>query len=117
MAALEIVGDRFAQLGDAGGGGVAVPPVGQRLAARVDDVGGRLEIRLPDAQIDDAAALGGELIGARQHLEGGFGAHPSDSGDRFDHRARLISSCCVRVCVESDEGSARLSLNARANNL
>ena len=111
VAALEIVGDRHAQFGDAGGGGVAVPPVGQRLAAGVDDVGGRLEVGLPDAQVDDAAALGGELIGARQHLEGGFGAHSPDGGDRFDHRARLVSS----RSGEWGEGSARLPLNARAN--
>jgi hypothetical protein len=36
-------------------------PVAQRLHGGLDDVLGRAEIGLADAEIDDVAALGGEL--------------------------------------------------------
>ena len=71
---LDVLGHRQAQFGDAVGRGVAVVAVGQGLAAGLDDVLGRLEVRLADPEVDDAAALGGQRIGPGQHLEGGLGA-------------------------------------------
>ena len=50
--------------------------VGERLLRRGDDVLGRREIRLADAQIDDAAPGLSELLGAREHLEGALRAEP-----------------------------------------
>ena len=73
-------GDRLAQRGDAVGRRVAVVVVGERLAAGLDDVRGRREVGLADAEIDDVAALGGQRVGARQHLEGAFGAEARHAG-------------------------------------
>ena len=50
---LQIAGDGLAQLGDSGAGGVAVLALGERAFAGGDDVVGRGEVRLSDAEIDD----------------------------------------------------------------
>jgi hypothetical protein len=68
--------DGLAQRQDAVCRRIAVVTFGQRLLRRGDDVPGRREIRLADAQIDDAAPLLDELLGAREHLEGALGAEP-----------------------------------------
>ena len=75
----EVRGHRFAELRDAGGGGVAVVAVAKRPHRRLHDVGRSLEVRLSDAEVDDVAPAACELLGARQHLERGLGAeltHP-----------------------------------------
>ena len=75
-ALVQVGGDRLAQRQDAGRRRVAVVAVAQRLDRGLDDVVGRAEVRLADAEIDDVAALRGELGGARQHREGVFLADP-----------------------------------------
>ena len=69
-APVEVGGDRLAQRQDAGRRRIAVMAVAQRLDRRLDDMGGRAEIRLADAEIDDVAARRREIGGARQHGEG-----------------------------------------------
>ena len=71
-ALVQVGGDRLAQRRDAVRRRVAVMAVAQRLDRGLDDVIGRAEIGLADAEIDDVAALRGQRIGARQHGEGVF---------------------------------------------
>ena len=73
-AELDVLAHRLAQLADALGLGVGVPAVAQCLAAGLDDVLGRLEVRRTDAEVHDGASLGLQLLGSREHLEGGLGA-------------------------------------------
>ena len=64
--------------------------VGERLLRRRDDVLGRREVRLADAEIDDAAARLGQPLRPGEHLEGALGAeavHPL----RKLHGARVLS--------------------------
>src|SRR6266446_9319044 len=86
VPAKEVGGDRGAQRRDAVGWSVAVMAVGERLAAGFDDVFRGREIRLADPEVDDGAAVRGEGIGARQHLERRLGPeHPHASG-HLQHR-------------------------------
>jgi len=57
----------------------------RRLDCRLDDEIRRTEIRLPDAEIDDVAALRGDLHGARQHREGILLANTVEGGDSLQH--------------------------------
>ena len=59
--------------------------VAQRLDGGLDDVLGRAEIGLADAEIDDVAALGGELGRPRQHREGVLLADAVEGRDGFQH--------------------------------
>src|SRR5579883_2938018 len=61
-------------------------PIGERLAPGFDDMGGRGEIGLADTEIDDRAALSFERLGARQDLEGGFGAELAHAAGEGEHR-------------------------------
>ena len=71
------IGDRVAQGGRAEGRGVAGLPGQRGPMRRLDDVGGRREVRLPGGQGDDIAPLGAQGRGAfaqlddLRHLEGG----------------------------------------------
>ena len=49
-------------------------PIRQCLAPGLDDMVGRLKVRLSDAQVDDVVPSPLQFARARQHLEGGFGA-------------------------------------------
>jgi hypothetical protein len=51
-------------------------------------LGGR-EVGLADAEIDDRPALGGERVGARQHLERRFGAERRHPVGNVQHQASL----------------------------
>ena len=74
VAAGQVLRHRLAQRQDALGRRVAVVAVAQRLDGGFDDVAGRLEVGLADAEVDDRLALALELGGARQHLEGRLGS-------------------------------------------
>jgi hypothetical protein len=65
---------RLAQGRDAVRRRVAVMAVAQRLHRRLDDVLGRLEVRLADAEIDDVFAFGRQRRGSGQDLESGLRA-------------------------------------------
>ena len=84
-ALVQVGRDRLAQRRDAGRGRIAVVAVAQRLDRGLDDVVGRAEVGLADAEIDDVAALRGERIGARQHREGVLLADAVEGRDRFQH--------------------------------
>src|SRR3546814_15522381 len=73
--------DRLAQRLDAVRRGIAVMSVAQRLAGGLDDMLGRLEVRLADAEVDDVPPLGRQRRG---------------SGKDLDEIAR--ASCRDRVC-------------------
>src|SRR5262249_12395788 len=60
---------RLADRRDSGCRRIAVVAVAQRLHGRFYDVIRRAKIRLANPQIDDVAALGGQVRGARQHSE------------------------------------------------
>ena len=92
VAAVEIGGDRLAQLRDTVGRRVAVMAVGQRLAAGLDDVLGGREIGLADAEIDDRAALRGQRVGARQDLESSLGAEDAHAPGHLQHSRFLLTS-------------------------
>ena len=74
MTAQQILRDRDPQGQDALRRGVAVVAVAQRLDRRLDDMLGRPEIGLADAEVDDVLALPLQLGRAGQHLEGRLGA-------------------------------------------
>jgi hypothetical protein len=74
----QVRADRFAQLGYAGGRRVAVMAVLERPDRRLDDVGGGLEVRLADAEVDDIAALRGQGGSPVEYLEGPLVAQPGD---------------------------------------
>ena len=78
---VDVGGDRLAQRLDAGRRRVAVVAVAQRLHRRLDDMVGRAEIGLADAEVDDVLALGGKLGRPRQHGEGVLLADPVEAGD------------------------------------
>ena len=59
--------------------------VAQCLDCRLDDEIRGAKIRLPDAEIDDVAALRGELHGARQHRERILLADTVEGGDSLQH--------------------------------
>ena len=92
-ALVQVGGHRLAQRQDAVRRRVAVMAVAQRLDRRLDDVIGRAEIRLADAEIDDVAALRGERGGARQHGEGVLLADAIEGRDGLQHGVprRLLS--------------------------
>jgi hypothetical protein len=66
-------------------------PVAQGLDAGLDDVRRRLEIGLPDLEVDDPAT--GRLQGARtgEHLEGGLGAEPRHARCELQRNDPLIA--------------------------
>ena len=78
---MEIGRDRLAQRQDAVCGRIAVMAVAQRLHRRLDDMIGRAEIRLADAEIDDVAALRGKARRAREHSERTLLADPIERRD------------------------------------
>jgi hypothetical protein len=91
-APADVVRDGRAQLGDALGRRVAVVAVAQRPAGGLDDVLGGAEVRLADAQVDHRPALLGQGVGARQNLEGAFGAETVQGGGADDHAGRGVRS-------------------------
>ncbi len=84
-AAVDVGGHRLAQHLDAGRRRVAVMAVAERLHRRLDDVLGRAEIRLADAEVDDVATLAGELGGAGQHGKGVLSPIRSKPADGMEH--------------------------------
>ena len=84
---LDVLGDRLAQLGQAGRRPVVGGPRVERPLGRVADVRRRVEVRLADLQVHDRLALALERPRPRQHLEGGLGAEPPHPlrDHRFDH--------------------------------
>src|SRR5260370_26548573 len=82
-------------------------PGTQCLHRRLDKEIGRAEIRLPDPEIDDVAALGGEMRRARKHGEGIFLTDAVESGNRLQHD-HLLANCEWRVA----NGAIRYSLFA-----
>jgi hypothetical protein len=76
-AAPAVVGrDGFAQHRQAGRRPVVRKSLGERLLAGAHDVLRRVEVRLPDFQVNDVPALRFERAGAREHFKGGFCAQP-----------------------------------------
>ena len=84
-ALVQVGRHRLAQRRDAVRRRVAVMAVAQRLDRGLDDVLGRAEIRLADAEIDDVAALRGQRVGARQHREGVLLADAVEGRDGLQH--------------------------------
>ena len=65
-------------------------PVPQRLDPGLDDMLGRAEIRLPDPEIDDVLAVGGQRLGARENLERGLGAKAGEGGGGVEHGGGVL---------------------------
>ena len=97
MTAQEIGRDRRTQRRDPVRRRVPVMSVGERLATGLDDMLGGREIRLADAEIDDRATLGGERIGAGQHLERGLGPKNTHASGHLQHHGLLAYSMAVRL--------------------
>jgi len=76
---LEVVAHGFTELGEARRGDVMRVPAVQGVHGGLDDVGGRVEVRLADLQVDDLAARRFERPGSRQDLERRLGAEPRDA--------------------------------------
>src|SRR3546814_7901384 len=108
--------DRLAQRLDAVRRGIAVMSVAQRLAGGLDDMLGRLEVRLADAEVDDVPPLGRQRRGSGKDLEGGLG---SEAGQVFGEaqighggNSRVVSwplyagrrRCPQRACLTRGRG-------------
>ncbi len=76
---------RFAQLGNAGRGGVAMLALADRLDGRILHVRGCMEIGLTDAERDDVLALAGELGHFGKHHEGVLGAERRGAAADLGH--------------------------------
>ena len=85
VAAVQVLRHRLAQRQDALRRRVAVVAVAQRLDGGLDDVLGRLEVGLADAEVDDVLALALQVGGAGQHLEGGLGAQALQVRHELQH--------------------------------
>ena len=72
MALFQIGGDRFTESRNTVGRRIAVMSVMQGLDRCFDDVVRGSEVGLANAEIDDAAAFGGQFVGSRQNGECGF---------------------------------------------
>ena len=87
---LDVLGDRLAQLGQAGRGPVVRRPRVERPLGRLADVRGGVEVRLADLEVDHGLPLALQRARPRQHLEGGLRTQPThplrDHG--FDHGHR-----------------------------
>ena len=70
VAGVVVLGDRLAQRQDPEGVGVAGAPVLERLLGRLADDGRRVEVRLPELQVDDVDPLPLEGLGALEDLDG-----------------------------------------------
>jgi hypothetical protein len=66
--------------------------VAQRLDGGLDDVLGRLEVGLADAEVDDVAPFGGESRRASEHGEGILLSETVESGDGVEHCGNLSGS-------------------------
>src|SRR5690606_17062367 len=77
--------DGFPRGEQARGRRIAVMPVPQRLDRGLDDMAGRLEVRLADAEIDDVLACRGECCGAGKHGEGVLFAQPVEGSNCVEH--------------------------------
>ena len=93
MTAEEIGRDGGTERRDAVRRRVPVMSVGERLATGLDDMFGRREIGLADAEIDDRAALGRQRIGAGQHLERGLGPEDTHASGHLQHHSLLTDFC------------------------
>jgi antitoxin HicB len=80
-----VTANRLAQRRDAVRRRVAVMAVAQRFHGGFDDMLGRAEIRLADAEIDDIAALGCQFGGARQNRKGVLLADAIEGRDGAKH--------------------------------
>jgi hypothetical protein len=78
-ATLQVSGNRLAQRSDAAGRRVAVVAVTQGLDRRFDDMVGCLEIRLPDAEVDDRASLGLQFRSTAENRQGAFAVQAVDA--------------------------------------
>jgi RNA polymerase sigma-70 factor (ECF subfamily) len=76
-------GDGFPQLGIALRRAVMGPALIERFLGCFDDVGRSGEIGFADLQVDHAAALGFERVGAYQDIEGGFDSDAAHSFCEF----------------------------------
>src|SRR5271155_2371936 len=65
--------------------------VAQRLDGRLDNEIRRAEIRLADAEIDDVAALSGELRSARKHGKCVLFTDAIETSNRLQHGRQLNS--------------------------
>ena len=88
-AAIEVLRHRLAQGRDAGRVGIAVLAVAQRLDRRFDDVRGRFEIRLADAEIDDVAPFALQFGRLREHRESVLLAHAREGGIDWNDEENL----------------------------
>jgi hypothetical protein len=103
-ALFDVSGHRLAQRQDAGCRRVAMVTVAQGLHGRLDDVGGRREIRLADAQIDDVPTLVREIGGTGEHGEGVLLADAREGRNKVRHNG----------CFRDVGGFLRIKPKARA---
>ena len=98
--------DRLAQRQDADRRRVAVMAVAQRLHRRLDDVVGRAEVGLADAEIDDVAALARQAAVARASTAKAF------SSPMRSKAATVVQSCGAHFTVIAFEANVRSTVLA-----
>ena len=84
---------RLAQRQDAVGRRVAVMAVLKGFDCGFDDVRGRLEVRLTNAERDDVAALGLQRGGPRQHVKRRFRTKSAHAGCKGKHGRSPLWGC------------------------
>ena len=70
----------------------------------LDDVLGRAEVRLADAEVDDVAALRGERLRARQHREGVLLADAIEIRDGLQHDVSSFVLVCSDIAGRGARG-------------
>ena len=88
--AVEVGGQLVFQCGDTGHRAIAVFAIPQRLFERGDHRFGRMEVRLPEFQMDDGSPLALKFLGARIDGERAFTAQNRKSGSQWSHGPNLI---------------------------
>src|SRR3546814_11872257 len=96
--------DRLAQCGDAVRRGIAVMSIAQRLAGGLDDMLGRLDVRLADAEVDDVPPLARQRRGSGKDLDGGPG---SEAGPVFGEAQLGLGGNLRVVCWALTAGQCR----------
>ena len=74
--AANVIGNGLAQIGQSGGRAVVSPSLVESVDPGLYDIGGGIEVRFANFQVNDFFALFLEGAGAIQDFKSGFGAEP-----------------------------------------
>src|SRR5271154_60861 len=88
--AADIIGNGLAQLGETSGGTVMGPSFMEGVDSGLDDISGRIKVRLANFEVDDLFALLLQRAGAIQNFKGSFSTKPRHPAGE----TQFELSCC-----------------------